>query len=126
MEPSNQPMNQPQVQQAAPEPVVATVAQQATQPPQAPKSNKKLLYIVLLGVIVVLVVAAIGFYLMKAQKTTQKVVEVPAPTVVPTVTNAPEVVVNNASDLDGLLVGLAQADNSLDTDLTNLNKDSSF
>lgn len=125
MEPNNQQIN-PVVNQ---QPVVPSVAQ-APVPSQpeaaAPKSNKKLLYGILLGVVVIVVIGAVGFYLMKAPKSTQKVAEAPAPTAVPTVTPEPEVVVNNASDLDNLLVGLAQADNSLDTELTSLEKDSNF
>ena len=130
MEPNNQQVNpvvnQQQVPQVNPQPIVVTPQQQAPQIPQAPKSNKKLIYGVLIGVVVIIIIAVLGFYLMKAPKNTQKVAEISAPTQAPTVTPEPEIVINNASDLDNLLVGLAQADNSLDTELTSLEKDSNF
>lgn len=130
MEPNNQQINpvinQQQVPQADPQPVVVTAQQQTPQIPQAPKSSNKLLYGILLGVVVIVVIGAVGFYLMKAPKSTPNVAEIPAPSEISTVTPEPEVVVNNASDLDGLLVGLAQADESLDTELASLEKDSNF
>lgn len=127
MEPNNnQQINQQQVPQVTPQPVVVTAQQQTPQTPEAPKSNKKLLFGILLGVVVIVVIGAVGFYLMKAPKSTPKVVEITAPSEVSTVTPEPEVVVNNTFDLDNLLVGLAQADNSLDTELTSLEKDSNF
>mgnify|MGYP001605074248 CR=1 FL=1 len=128
MEPNNQQVNpvdnQQQTPQAVPQPVVAT-PQQAPQTPQAPKSHKKLIYGLLIGVVVIIVIAVLGFYLMKAPKNAE-VAQVPAPTKTPTVTQEPEIVVNSASDLDGLLVGLAQADDTLDQELTSLEKDSDF
>ena len=130
MEPNNQQVNpvvnQQQVPQVNLQPIVVTSQQQTPQIPQAPKSNKKLLYGILFGVVVIVVIGAVGFYLMKAPKSTPKVAEIAAPSEISTVTPEPEVVVNNESDLDNLLVGLAQADNSLDTELASLEKDSNF
>ena len=104
-------------------------APQASQPEQVgnpvPKTDKKyLLYGALLGLIVVAVIGVAGFYMMYSPKKSADVAVVATPA--PQVAQEKEVVVNNASDLEGLIVGLAQADDTLDKELTSLQKDSDF
>lgn len=103
--------------------------QQANQPEQVgnpvPKTDKKyLLYGALLGLVVVALVGVAGFYMMYTPKKTVDVAQVPAPA--QTQVAEEEIVVNDESDLDGLIVGLAQADDTLDKELTTLAKDSDF
>lgn len=125
MDPNNTQQPVPVVNQQMPQ--VATVSEQVGNP--VPKSNKKfLLYGILLGLIIVALVGVVGFYVLYgAKKTTNNsVAAVPTSAQTVTVTAAPVAAVNNTSDLDGLLVGLAQADNSLNSEVTSLDKDSNF
>lgn len=128
MDPNNQTVNQqaPVAPQAASQPVVVTPQQQGLQTPQAPKSNKKLLYGVLIGLITVAIVGTAGFYMLNSSKTDKKITVAPSPTPV-LEEEAPEVPeVAGVSDLDNFIVGLAQADGSLEGELTKLEKDSEF
>ena len=104
-------------------------APQASQPEQVgnpvPKTDKKyLLYGALIGLVIGAVVGVAAFYMMFSPKKSADVAVVPTPA--PQVAQEQEVVVNDESDLEGLIVGLAQADNTLDKELTSLEKDSDF
>lgn len=122
MDPNNQTVNQqtPVVPQA---PVVQPP--QAV-PPNAPKSNKKLMYGVLLGLITVIIVSAVGFYMLNSPKTENKVAVAPTPIPTPVEEAADVPEVTGVSDLDNFIVGLAEADSSLDTELAKFETDSNF
>ncbi len=93
-----------------------------------PKTEKKfLLYGALIGVVVVALVGIVGFYLMYAPKQANN--EVASVPVVKDQESDPEnetTPLEEASELDNLIVGLAQADGELDDELAALNKDSDF
>ena len=135
----NQPIVTPQV------PNVNVQPPQMPQPPQAPQvppfqaeqvvkskpRNKKVILLGgLFGLLTVVVVGAAGFYMLNSSKQNENenVAVVPTPT--PVVSTDEEEVdvaqVSEVSDLDSLLVGLAQADEGLDQELTQLEKDSDF
>lgn len=117
MDPNNQTVNQQTPVVQPPQAV----------PPNAPKSNKKLMYGVLLGLITVIIVGAAGFYVLNSPKTENKVAVAPTPIPTPVEEEAAEVPeVTGVSDLDNFIVGLAQADTSLEKELTSLEKDSDF
>ncbi len=112
------------------------VAQPPTQSPtsapqqvnnQVPKSgNRYLLYGVLLGLVLVVIVGIAVFYMLYQPKEDNNVAVVPTP--VPTVSeeeaDVPEIA--GVSDLDNIIVGLAEAEESLDQELAKLEKDSNF
>ncbi|MBI4097596.1 MAG: hypothetical protein HY426_00995 [Candidatus Levybacteria bacterium] len=123
MDPNN---NNQQINQQPPvnAPQTPVTPEQVGSP--VPKTQTRyILYGALLGLIAVVVVGVIAFYFAYSPKksTQTAVIPTPAPSVA---TEEQEVVVNNESDLEGLLVGLAQADNSLDQELSALTKDSDF
>lgn len=91
-----------------------------------PRTEKKfLLYGALIGVVVVVLVGIVGFYLMYAPKQTNN--EVASVPVVKDQDSENETTpLEEASELDNLIVGLAQADGELDEELAVLNKDSDF
>lgn len=94
-----------------------------------PKTEKKFLfYGALIGLIVVTIVGIAGFYMMYAPKDNSNVAVVPAPVSEESVTPTPVEIsqIEQASELDNLIVGLAQADGELDKELTALEKDSDF
>ncbi len=93
------------------------------------KTDKKFLfYGALIGLVVVAIVGVAGFYMMYAPKNSSDVAIVP--TLVQEENNEPTPVeisqIEQASELDNLIVGLAQADGELDKELTALEKDSDF
>ncbi len=94
------------------------------------KTDKKfLLYGVLIGLVVVAVVGVAGFYMMfgvnkDASEVSVVSSEVPQVTTTPVSSEVSEV--KDTSDLDNLIVGLAQADGELDKELEALEKDSDF
>ena len=95
-----------------------------------PRTEKRfLLYGVLLGVFVVALLGVVGFYMMYSPKSNNEVavIPTPAPQVTDTEPTPVEVAqVEQVGDLDNLIVGLAQADGSLDQELAALEKDSEF
>lgn len=125
MDPLNNQQANPQVPNAAP--------QAPIQPEQVgnpmPKTEKRyLLYGAILGLAVVVLVGVAGFYMLYSPKGSNNVVVAPTPTQSAS-TGEEEVEVAEVAgvtDLDNLIVGLAQADGSLDKELTQLEKDSDF
>lgn len=94
-----------------------------------PKTQKRFLfYGVLLGLFAVSIVGVAAFYMMFSPKSNNQVAIVP--TQAPVVTSEPTPIevaqVEQIGDLDNLIVGLAQADGSLDQELSLLEKDSDF
>lgn len=115
-----------------PTPVVTPPASPAPEKVGNPvqKADKKfLIYGVVIGLVVVVLVGVVGFYIMFSPKSNDQVANV---TTVSTIENESEPTpievaqVEGAGDLDNLLVGLAEADDSLDQELANLEKDSEF
>lgn len=93
------------------------------------KTDKKFLfYGVLIGLVVVAIVGVAGFYMMYAPKNDNNVAAVPAPVSEESLTPTPVEIsqIEQASELDNLIVSLAQADGELDEELTALEKDSDF
>ena len=93
------------------------------------KTDKKFLfYGVLIGLVVVAIVGVAGFYMMYAPKNSSDVAVVSAPVQEKSTTPVPVEIsqIEQASELDNLIVGLAQADGELDQELTALEKDSDF
>lgn len=94
------------------------------------KTDKKfLLYGVLIGLIVVAVVGVAGFYIVygvskDANEVSVVSSDVPQVTTTPVSSEISEV--KDASDLDNLIVSLAEADGELDKELATLEKDSEF
>lgn len=125
MDPNINQQTNPQVPNAAP--------QAPIQPEQVgnpmPKTEKRyLLYGVLLGLAIVVLIGVAGFYMLYSPKGSNNVAVAPTPE--PPVSTGEEEVevaeVAGVTDLDNLLVGLAQADEGLDQELTKLEKDSDF
>ncbi len=94
------------------------------------KTDKKfLLYGVLIGLIVVAVVGVAGFYMMfgvnkDANEVSVVSSDVPQVTTTPVSSEISEV--KDTTDLDNLIVSLAEADGELDKELATLEKDSEF
>lgn len=137
MDPAN---NQPNVI-----PQVPNVNVQSPQAPQAPQvppvqaeqvvkskpRNKKVILLGgLFGLLTVVVVGAAGFYMLNSPRQNENANVAVVPTPTPVVSAVEEDVdvaqVSEVSDLDSLLVGLAQADEGLDQELAQLEKDSDF
>ena len=77
--------------------------------------------------ILIVIVGAAVFYTLYQPKEDSDVVVVPTPSPLVTTeeeTDLPEI--SGVSDLDNIIVGLAQADGSLDQDLAQLEKESNF
>ena len=93
-----------------------------------PKTEKKfLVYGVVIGLVVVVIVGVAGFYMKFAPKEKSETASVPATVAVEESTSDNEVSqVEDASELDNIIVGLAQADGELDEEITALEKDSDF
>lgn len=116
------PNNNQQINQQPP--LNASQAEQVGNP--VPKTDKKyILYGVLLGLVVIALVGVAGFYMMYTPKKSADVAVAPSPAQTQAAEDQ-EVVANSESDLEGLIVGLAQADDTLDKELTSLQKDSDF
>ncbi|MBP9716790.1 MAG: hypothetical protein KBD51_02485 [Candidatus Levybacteria bacterium] len=120
---SNQPVN--------PTPVLTPPASPAPEKIGNPvqKTDKKFLfYGVLIGLVVVAIVGVAGFYMMYAPKSSSDVAVVSTPVQVENMEPTPVEIsqIEQASELDNLIVGLAQADGDLDKELAALGKDSDF
>lgn len=133
---NNQPIVTPQVPNVNVQPPQAPQALQVppVQAEQVVKStkprNKKVILLIVLIALLVIAIAVAGYYLLNSSKQNEKANVVVAPTPTPVVSAVEEDVdvaqVAGVTDLDNLIVGLAQADESLDQELTQLEKDSDF
>lgn len=133
MDPVNN--NQPQpvvnpVPAQAPVSSLTPPPQQEDVPVQKPRS-KTLLYAAVIGLIAVVTIGVAGAYSMYAKQANNKVVSAPTPTPVvaeisPSDSPAEVSSVKSVADLDKAVVGISKEDNSLDDDLMELEKDSSF
>jgi len=120
---SNQPVNPTPVLT----PPVSPAPEKIGNPVQ--KTDKKFLfYGVLIGLVVVAIVGVAGFYMMYAPKSSSDVAVVSTPVQVENMEPTPVEIsqIEQASELDNLIVGLAQADGDLDKELAALEKDSDF
>lgn len=108
------------------------VSEAAQNPENAPSSNKNFLIFGILGGIIVVALLGLGVYIYftsKPQATNEtsslpKITSAPIPQAREATSSVASV--NGASDLDQLLIEVVQADNSLEKELTNLEKDSKF
>jgi len=94
-----------------------------------PKTDKKfLVYGIVMGLVVVVILGVAGFYLMYRPQNNNEIADVQNQVVEEDVEPTPAEIsqIQNASELDNLIVGLAQADGELDKELVALQKDSNF
>lgn len=130
------PLNNNQQQQVNPvnQTPVPSVSSATPAPEQVgnpvPKTEKKfLLYGILLGLLVVALVGVGVFYMVFNSKANEQVAVVPTPAAVETIAEPTPVEVAEVvgvGDLDNLIVGLAEADGSLEKELIALEKDANF
>jgi hypothetical protein len=132
MEPVNNNQPQPVVDSAPAQVPVSSlnpVPQQEEVPIQKARS-KTLLYGALIGLIAIVTVGVAGAYSMYVRQSNNKMVSAPTPTPVveisPTDSPAEVSSIKTVGDLDKAVIGISKDDDSLDDDLAELEKDSSF
>lgn len=112
-----------------PPPITPVPAPIIPGPEKSGSSNKNLIILIVAGLIILVLLGGALFYFMSSKSSNDSGISaLPTVSVTPTpqATESSVVEVQGVSDLDSLLFEVANADNSLETELANLEKDSNF